>query len=95
MSLRHRTISVIFLNEFNNVKFGFNNFPPKKVFGTELLLQNIIIRLFTSNKSNGYEPTIGSSLYDIIGRGYQVGQEEILKDDFTFAFKATDRKSVV
>ena len=92
MTIKHKTISVLTFDEKYVVTFGFSNLHPKKLSGTDLLLQNAIIRLFTSNGSNGYDKDIGCSLYGIISGGYETGQEEQLRNDFNFTFKTIEEQ---
>lgn len=92
MAVRHKTLGVLYLDEDNVVQFGFNSLPPTKKVGIELLLQNIIIRLFTDQGSNGFEDSLGGGLLNLIGGGYEPGQEDVLRSNFSFAFLATEQQ---
>lgn len=63
---------------------------PLTTTGSDTLLQNIIIRLFTDTGSNGFEPTFGGNLYYTIGKGYVPGQEESIRGDFALAFETVE-----
>ncbi|MBC8548172.1 MAG: hypothetical protein H8D23_00840 [Candidatus Brocadiales bacterium] len=86
MSILHKTLGCLYVDSDGVVQFGFNGLSPQTVTGTAVLVQNVIIRLFTTQGSNGFDGDIGGSLYEIIGNGYVPGQEEALQDDFANAF---------
>jgi len=86
MSILHKTLGCLYVDSYGVVQFGFNGLNPQIVTGTELLMQNIVIRLFTSQASNAFEGDIGGSLYDLLGKGYVVGEEDSLREDFANAF---------
>jgi len=87
---RHSTLSVLNIDSNGLVSFGFNAVSPTFSRGVELLLQNIIIYLFTTETSNIFHEEIGGSLYEIIGKGYQVGQEDLIKAEFILAFSTVE-----
>ena len=61
-------LGVLYVDNDNNVQFGFNNFnSPETITGTPSLIQQIIIRLFTATGSDAYNPDLGSYLYTLIG----------------------------
>ena len=82
----HRNLGCLYVDTDGVIRFGFNSLSPGFVTGTDLLAQNIIIRLFTTQTSNAFDGDIGGSLYDIVGNGYVVGDEDNLREDFTNAF---------
>ncbi len=88
--VKHKSLSVLYLDGSNVVQFGFNTDNPELVSGIELLLQNIIIALFTTEASNAFNTTFGGSLYSIIGKGYEVGHEELVKAEFSLAFSTVE-----
>jgi phage baseplate assembly protein W len=90
MPIQHKNLGVIYLDSEGVVHFGFESGIPSTVTGIDLLIQNIIIRLFTSRESNQYEPTLGGDLYEIIGQGYTPGTEDLLKNDFATAIAAVE-----
>jgi phage baseplate assembly protein W len=87
---RHNTISVLHLDEKNVVHFGFYTDSPEFISGIELLLQNVIINLFTTQGSNRFNNNLGGGIYDIIGKGYTVGQEDSVKAEFALAFSTVE-----
>ena len=83
----HRSPGVIYtvLDEITGelqVVFGFKDGIPTMVTGIDLLINNIIIRLYTEINSNSYEDSVGGSLYSLLGKGYTVGNEDLVRDDF-------------
>ena len=94
MSILHKSLGCLYVDSDGVVQFGFNGLPPRLVTGTELLVQNIIIRLFTTQESNAYSPGIGGNLYDIIGGGYAPGNEDLLREDFVNAFSAIETQII-
>jgi len=93
MATTHKSLVVVYLDSDGVVQFGFRNSIPEAVKGTQLLLQNIIIRLFTTSGSNGFEgEDLGGNLYSIIGAGYAPGDESLLRNSFSMGFEAIEQQ---
>ena len=92
MSVRHRTLGVLYLDSNNVVQFGFDDKPPGQKRGIDLLLQNIVIRLFTNTGSNGFATTFGGDLLSLIGAGYFPEQLSTLRANFSFAFSSVEEQ---
>lgn len=88
--MKHRTFSVLYIDSAGRIKSGFNGLPVTNITGIDLLLQNIIIRLFTED--NAFNPEIGGNLYSIIGKGYTPGEEDLIKNDFLLAFETIEQQ---
>jgi len=92
MSIRHKTLGVLYLDSNNTVQFGFGDAPPSQKKGIDLLLQNIVIRLFTNTGSNGFNTAFGGGLLSLIGGGYFPDQVDTLRANFSFTFSAVEEQ---
>lgn len=82
-------LGVLYVDNNNNVQFGFNNSnSPDTVTGTEWLIQAIVIRLFTELGSDGYSPNFGTHLYEIIGSNFSEESVPQMKTSLTLAVDA-------
>ncbi len=90
MSVRHKTLGVLYVDDGGVIQFGFNSAPPSQKHGIDLLLQNIVIRLFTNTGSHGFNEGFGAGLLDLLGGGYFPDQVDTLRANFTFVFSAIE-----
>ncbi len=90
----HRTIKVIQIDNKGNVTIGMQDDNKiEYIVGQEALLQKIVLRIFTSRGSNSFENEyFGSDIYNLIGRGFVPGQEEILKAGFLSVFDQIEQQ---
>ncbi len=92
MGIRHKTLGVLYVDSNGVVQFGFNDVPPTRKSGIELLLQNILIRLFTNTGSHGFDLDFGGDLLNLLGGGYFPDQVDTLRANFSFVFSAIEEQ---
>ncbi len=63
-------IGTLYVDENNNIQFGWQNNNVSLVYEEQTLLQKIVTRLFTQVGSDAYAPSVGAYFFEILSGSY-------------------------
>lgn len=99
-----KSVKVINLNS-NKLEIGFGDLnedfrqpgstyrkSPSYIYGKDVLIQNIILKLFTNKNSNSFDPDVGGSLGKIIQKGYQANNIQEMRTSMELAIKRVENQ---
>ena len=86
-----RDLLVIYSDDNGRIKFGFNK-HPKAISGPANLIQIVVKQLLTQVGSNLFCPNVGSTLLNVIGRGYNPTDETNFKNMLAMVIHEVETK---
>ena len=86
----HKNLKAVYVDDDGVIQFGLLDGIARKVSGSDILLQKIIIHLFTDLGSNAFNENIGGNIQKIFSSGYSQEKLDLIRMDFINNFEAVE-----